>query len=77
VPALGYLFHLLDAFIPSHNAFAPVIYKTIIFCLIENCGNDEVREFTIANMSMYCPLHTHLFVVYIYFIVLPFHDSVA
>eukprot|EP00698_Gefionella_okellyi_P018549 TRINITY_DN5570_c0_g1_i1.p1 TRINITY_DN5570_c0_g1~~TRINITY_DN5570_c0_g1_i1.p1 ORF type:complete len:1254 (+),score=279.86 TRINITY_DN5570_c0_g1_i1:91-3852(+) len=52
VLSLGYMFGLLDSFIPSHNAFAPVLYKTLIFCLIENNGDDVVREYTVANMTI-------------------------
>lgn len=51
VPALTCLFHLLDVFVPSHNNFAPVVYKTLIFLLIEHTGADAVRDFIVANMS--------------------------
>lgn len=51
--SLTYLFHLLDVFIPSHNNFAPVLYKTLIFLLIEHSGDDTVRDFMVSNMSMF------------------------
>jgi hypothetical protein len=34
------LFRLLDAFNPQGNAFAPLVYKSLIFALIESAHNN-------------------------------------
>ncbi|CAG9312103.1 unnamed protein product [Blepharisma stoltei] len=46
---LGKLFHLLDAFTAERNPYAPIIYKTLTFSLVENYDDPLVREFILAN----------------------------
>ena len=48
IHALACLFQLLHAFINAANAFSPVVYKTIVFMLIEHMRNDVVRDFITA-----------------------------
>ena len=49
IHALACLFQLLHAFINAANAFSPVVYKTIVFMLIEHMRNDPVRDFISPN----------------------------
>ena len=48
----GRLFHLLSVFSNQRNSFAPVIYKTLTFCLVENYSDEKIREFMLWNMTM-------------------------
>ena len=50
IGALTCLFHLLDGFSHSEHSYAPYIYKTLIFALIENHANEVAREFIISNI---------------------------
>ena len=50
IGALTCLFHLLDGFSHSDHSYAPYIYKTLIFALIENHANEVAREFIISNI---------------------------
>lgn len=43
--ASAYLFRLLDSFGETKNKSAPVIYKTLIFALVENPSDPTVRNF--------------------------------
>eukprot|EP00742_Colponemidia_sp_Colp-10_P006574 GILJ01007045.1.p1 GENE.GILJ01007045.1~~GILJ01007045.1.p1 ORF type:complete len:1707 (-),score=396.78 GILJ01007045.1:173-5251(-) len=52
VSALTNLFKLLDHLASDHDVFAPVVYKSIIFCLIENHDNELIREFVINNLTV-------------------------
>ena len=49
--SIALLFKLLDAFALNKNHFAPVVYKTITFSLIENFANQNIREFILKNMK--------------------------
>ena len=51
VTALTCLFTLLDYFASSSESFAPYVYKTLIFSLIENHSNEVVRDFIMINMG--------------------------
>jgi hypothetical protein len=48
----GQMFNLLSAFAASKNSFAPILYKTLTFALIENFSDDKLREFLIQNFSL-------------------------
>ena len=48
---LTQLFRLLDVFTTERNPFAPIIYKTITFSLIENHHESGIREFILRNIS--------------------------
>ena len=50
IGALTCLFHLLDGFSHTEHSYAPYIYKTLIFALIENHANEVAREFIISNI---------------------------
>ena len=43
--SLQLLFKMLDYFIVQRSSYAPILYKTITFSLIENHQNIEMREF--------------------------------
>lgn len=45
----GRLFLLLSEFSKYKNSYAPIIYKTLTFALVENYSNDRVREFLLNN----------------------------
>lgn len=45
----GRLFHLLSVFSTTKNTYAPIIYKTLTFALVENYANDRIREFFLSN----------------------------
>jgi len=49
--ALNFLFKLLDLFSKERNPFAPIIYKTIVFSLVENHSDFQTREFVMANFT--------------------------
>lgn len=51
VPALESLFRLLHAFIGCGSGFAPLVYKALIFSLIENHGTDPVRDAALDLMA--------------------------
>jgi hypothetical protein len=44
------LFSLLDYLSSTKNPFAPVVYKIIVFSLIENFNEVSVREFINSNL---------------------------
>lgn len=48
----GRLFQLLANFSNAKYSFAPIIYKTLTFCLVENYGNEKIREFMLQNMGL-------------------------
>lgn len=43
------LFRLLENFAAERNPYAPIIYKTLTFCLIENHSDNDVREYITHN----------------------------
>lgn len=49
VASLGKLFYLLDVFSIERNPYAPIIYKTLIFSLVENYTNTTIREYIMTN----------------------------
>jgi hypothetical protein len=42
----------LDSLAIAHSVYAPYVYKTLIFTLIENRGNYFIGEFIINNMCL-------------------------
>ena len=42
----------LDGFSTLEHSYAPYIYKTLIFALIENHANEVAREFIVSNMIL-------------------------
>lgn len=48
----GRLYYLLVYFSEKKYSFAPVLYKTLIFCLIENFPDEFIREFMMSNMLL-------------------------
>ena len=52
VEAHACLYALLDAFVESADRYAPLLYKTLIFSLMENHPNERLREFILCNMRM-------------------------
>jgi hypothetical protein len=52
ITAITCLFELLDNFAESDSvSFAPYVYKTLIFSLIENHENELVYDYIMSNMS--------------------------
>lgn len=49
IACLGKMFQMLAQFAQVHNIYAPVIYKILTFSLIENYGEDMIKEFIIFN----------------------------
>ena len=60
IHALACLFQLLHAFINAANAFSPVVYKTIVFMLIEHMRNDAVRDFITAELKVALDTHSNI-----------------
>jgi hypothetical protein len=48
---IAYLFHLLEIFSEERNMFAPIVYKSLTFALVENHSNVELREFFLLNFA--------------------------
>lgn len=51
VTASALLFRILDSFGETKNKAAPVIYKSLIFALIENPSDPTVRSFYLNNFQ--------------------------
>ena len=47
--AFAYLFRLLETFSEHRNVFAPIIYKTLTFSLVENYADPPLREYILVN----------------------------
>ncbi len=45
------MFRLLDKFSGEKNPSAPAIYKALIFSLIENPGDIQIREHYFSNFT--------------------------
>ena len=50
--SLTCLFSMLDSFSSNHSAFAPKVYKTLIFSLIENYEDAFARDYITANLCV-------------------------
>ena len=51
VVAISLMFRLLDKFASEKNQSAPVLYKTLIFLMIESSDNLLLREHYLSNFS--------------------------
>eukprot|EP00357_Protocruzia_adherens_P031664 CAMPEP_0115033794 /NCGR_PEP_ID=MMETSP0216-20121206/40176_1 /TAXON_ID=223996 /ORGANISM="Protocruzia adherens, Strain Boccale" /LENGTH=1250 /DNA_ID=CAMNT_0002412373 /DNA_START=59 /DNA_END=3809 /DNA_ORIENTATION=- len=49
--ALGLMFRMLDFFAGERNPYAPVFYKILTFCLVENHSDIGVRELLMSNFT--------------------------
>jgi len=49
--AISQMFRLLDQFSSERNRIAPVIYKTLIFSLVENHQDSKTREIFLQNFG--------------------------
>ena len=47
---LGRLFNILSKFSAKKITYAPILYKTLAFCIVENYTDDCIREFMLLNM---------------------------
>lgn len=50
---IAQMFKLLELFTANKNAAAPVIYKALIFVLIENHSEDTTRQFMMTNFIQF------------------------
>ncbi|CAG9322647.1 unnamed protein product [Blepharisma stoltei] len=50
ISCLSRLFALLDSFYETKNLYAPILFKTLTFLLIENYSSETMREFIMSNM---------------------------
>lgn len=46
------LFRLFDAFSLSKNVSAPLIYRSLVYCVIENPRDEVVRESIWSNFKL-------------------------
>ena len=60
IHSLACMFQLLHSFITASNAFSPVVYKTIVFMLIEHMRNDPVRDFISAELKLALDNHANI-----------------
>jgi len=51
IHSLGLLFYLLENFAKQRNTGTALIYKKLIFSLIENSSDTNLREFMLKNFS--------------------------
>jgi hypothetical protein len=51
IASVAYLFKLLDKLSSTKNKSAPLIYKTLIFSLIENPNDPTIREMYFSNFK--------------------------
>ena len=49
---IGKAFQLLETFSSERNPFAPIIYKTLTFYLVENYRDQLIREFILQNFIL-------------------------
>ena len=53
---IGEMFKLLEIFTVKKNSAAPVIYKSLIFVLVDNHYDDTTRQYTISNFIKFFEL---------------------
>ena len=51
ISTIGLMFKLLDQFASTRENQAPVIYKLLVFALVENIEDEDVREFMMRNFT--------------------------
>ena len=54
------MFELLDSFLQRRHMLAPLLYKTLIFSLIEHHQSEFVRQFVVSNMAITIRRHQEL-----------------
>eukprot|EP01050_Picozoa_sp_SAG11_P022494 SAG11_NODE_4268_length_1976_cov_1.692595_1_plen_598_part_01 len=54
------MFELLDVFLARRHMLAPLLYKTLIFSLIEHHQSEFVRQFVVSNMALTIRRHQEL-----------------
>ena len=50
--AVVYMFHLLQLLAAKKSQFAPIVYRTLTFLLVENYTNAEMRDFLERNFTL-------------------------
>lgn len=50
--AISNMFYLLEFLSEKSSSFAPIVYRTLTFLLVENYSNPNMREFIIANFVL-------------------------
>jgi hypothetical protein len=50
--ALNKLFYMLEAFRQDRNPYAPILYKTLVFALVENYHDSATRELIMRNFAL-------------------------
>ena len=45
------MFDLLDGFAKGRNMYAPILYKTLTFILIENYPQPDIRDEILSNFD--------------------------
>jgi hypothetical protein len=50
--ALSKLFHMLEVFTLDRNPYAPILYKTLTFSLVENYHDSTIRELLMQNFTV-------------------------
>lgn len=60
IGSVAFLFTLLDAFAQTKNQSAPVIYKALVFSLVENPSDPTVREIYLSNFGNIFKKHPNI-----------------
>ena len=58
--SLALLFKLLDSFAAEKNPYAPIVYKTLTFALVENHQKMQIREFILNNFKYVFESYTNI-----------------
>lgn len=51
IEVITQMFRLLESFASTKNAYAPIIYKSLTFCIIENFNDPQIREYLFHNFK--------------------------
>lgn len=51
IVAISLMFRLLDKFAVEKNMSAPLIYKSLIFTMVESCHDPTLREHYLSNFT--------------------------
>jgi hypothetical protein len=51
ISTIGLMFKLLDEFATIRNNQAPVIYKLLVFAMVENIDDEEIKEFMMNSFT--------------------------
>jgi hypothetical protein len=55
--SINFMFTLLDDFARDRNMYAPILYKTLTFTLIDQFANPDIREELIKNFVIIFKKH--------------------